>query len=59
MGLLLYIAPTLQFMLGTLVYHEPFTYPQLIGYCIIWTALIIFVVEGLLSQRVPDLKGCT
>jgi len=59
MGLLLYIAPTLQFMLGTLVYHEPFTYPQLIGYCIIWAALIIFVVDGLLSQRVPDLKGST
>ena len=50
-GILQYIAPSLQFLLGVLVYHEPFTQDQLIGYGIIWTALIIFAIEGLHAHR--------
>jgi len=51
MGFLQYIAPTLQFLLGALVYKEPFTYTQLIGFGIVWVALIIFGVEGFLAHR--------
>jgi chloramphenicol-sensitive protein RarD len=50
-GILQYIAPTLQFLLGVLVYHESFTQDRLIGFSIVWLALIIFTVEGLLAQR--------
>ena len=50
-GILQYIAPTLQFLLGVLVYHEPFSHAQLIGYGIVWAALIIFAMEGLHASR--------
>lgn len=46
MGILQYIAPTLQFLLGVLVYNEPFTQTQLVGFSIIWAALIIFSTES-------------
>jgi len=55
MGILQYISPTLQFLLGTLVYHEPFAHTKFIGYCIVWTALIIFAVDGFLNRRAQAL----
>jgi chloramphenicol-sensitive protein RarD len=51
MGILQYIAPTLQFLLGVLVYGEPFTHTRLIGFGIVWIALILFGVEGYLASR--------
>jgi len=50
-GILQYIAPTLQFLLGVLVYHEPFTHTRLIGFGIVWIALIIFGAEGFIAHR--------
>jgi chloramphenicol-sensitive protein RarD len=52
-GLLQYIAPTLQFLIGVFVYKEPFDKSLLIGFIIIWLALIIFWVENYLSHRTP------
>jgi chloramphenicol-sensitive protein RarD len=52
LGILQYIAPMLQFLLGTLIYKEPFTHAQLGGFALIWTALIIFAVENFLIGRV-------
>lgn len=51
MGILQYVAPTCQFLLGVLVYGEPFTRERLVGFSFIWLALIIFWVEGTLLQR--------
>jgi chloramphenicol-sensitive protein RarD len=45
-GLLQYIAPTVQFFLGVLVYHEPFDSTRLVGFSIIWAALVIFWLEN-------------
>ncbi len=50
-GLLQYIAPTLQFLLGVLVYHEPLDQTRLIGFSLVWLALIIFWMENYLSHR--------
>lgn len=50
-GLFQYIAPTLQFLLGVLVYGEPFTWAKFIGFGIVWVALLIFAVEGILARR--------
>ena len=50
-GLLQYIAPTLQFLLGVLVFHEPFDQSRLIGFMIFWLALVFFSVENLLARR--------
>jgi len=51
LGLLQYIAPTLQFLIGVWVYHEPFTAANLVGFCIIWMALILLWVEGYSQYR--------
>jgi chloramphenicol-sensitive protein RarD len=52
-GLLQYIAPTLQFLIGVFLYKEPFDRSHLIGFGIVWIALVIFWVENYLSRRVP------
>ncbi len=51
-GVLQYIAPTLQFLCGVLIYREPFSKDQLIGFGIVWTALVIFWFESLLARQV-------
>jgi chloramphenicol-sensitive protein RarD len=50
-GLLQYIAPTGQFLLGVLLYREPFTPAQLLGFCIIWAALAFYWVEAWQARR--------
>ena len=50
-GILQYIAPTCQFLLGVLVYQEAFTSSRLVGFVIIWTALGVFWLEGYLYRR--------
>lgn len=50
-GLLQYIAPTLQFLLGVFLYHEPFAKSKLIGFSIIWLALLVYSTEGLIRAR--------
>jgi len=52
-GLLQYIAPTIQFLLGVFLYKEPFNHSQLIGFGIVWIGLIIFWVENYLANRSP------
>lgn len=51
MGLIQYLTPTLQFLVGVILYNEALTPTRLIGFCIIWLALIIFSVENLWNQR--------
>ncbi len=51
LGVLQYITPTGQFLIGVLVYHEAFTPARLIGFGLIWLALILFWSEGALAQR--------
>jgi chloramphenicol-sensitive protein RarD len=50
-GILQFITPTLQFLIGVLIYQEPFTYDKLIGFGMVWIALIIFGVEGYFARR--------
>lgn len=52
-GLLQYIAPTLQFLIGVFIYKEEFSPNQLIGFSVVWVALVIFLVENFLSSRAP------
>jgi chloramphenicol-sensitive protein RarD len=51
LGLLQYIAPTLQFLIGVFVYHESFTRSQMVGFGLIWLALLMYSAEGLLNAR--------
>jgi len=52
-GVLQYLAPTIQFLLGIFVYKEKFDHTQLIGFSIVWLALVIFWVENYLARRMP------
>lgn len=54
MGLLQYIAPTCQFLLGVLIFHEPFTTERLVGFSLIWLALIIFSTERWWMRKTPQ-----
>lgn len=51
LGLVQFIAPTGQFLLGVLVYHEPFALDKLVGFAFIWLALIIFTIEGYMARK--------
>ena len=53
LGLLQYVAPTLQFLIGVFIYKEPFDHAHLIGFGIVWVALVIFWVENYLARRLP------
>jgi len=50
-GLLQYIAPTLQFLTGVFVFHEAFDQDRLIGFACIWIGLAIFAIDGALRAR--------
>lgn len=53
-GVMQYIAPTLQFLIGVLVFREAFDTDRAIGFAFIWIALALFAGEGLLrSWRQP------
>jgi chloramphenicol-sensitive protein RarD len=55
-GVMQYMTPTLQFLLGVLVYKEPFNSRQAIGFGIVWVGLIVFCLESLISHRTPPGK---
>jgi chloramphenicol-sensitive protein RarD len=50
-GIMQYIAPTLQFLIGVLLFKEPFTSAKLVGFSLVWMALILFWGEGVLTHR--------
>ena len=45
-GILQFIAPTIQFFLGVFLYREPFSRSQLVGFGLVWTALAVFAMES-------------
>ncbi|MCX6045183.1 MAG: EamA family transporter RarD [Chloroflexi bacterium] len=51
LGIIQYIAPTIQFLLGVFLYGEPLTLASLVGFGFIWAALAIYSAEGLLRRR--------
>ncbi|PXX82068.1 chloramphenicol-sensitive protein RarD [Rivihabitans pingtungensis] len=48
-GLIQYIGPTMQLLLGVWLYHEPFGAARAVGFGLIWTALALYSGHGLLS----------
>ena len=45
-GILMYINPTLQFMIGALLYHETFDLPKGIMFVCVWIGVALFVSAG-------------
>ena len=56
-GILQYISPTLQFLVGVMIYKEPFSHIQFIGYGIVWVALILFAAEGYAAYRAKSVAA--
>jgi chloramphenicol-sensitive protein RarD len=51
LGLLQYIAPTLQLVFGLLLFDEPMGPLRWIGFSLVWVALIIFTADSLAARR--------
>jgi len=51
LGFFQYMAPSLQLMLGVLLYHEPFTHTHAVTFGLIWLALLIYSTTSLSTQR--------
>ena len=51
LGLLQYLSPSMQALLGVWVFHEAFPQTRLIGFLIIWSALLLYVAEGLWQSK--------
>ncbi|MFP4391281.1 MAG: EamA family transporter RarD [Desulfohalobiaceae bacterium] len=46
-GILQYIAPTCMFLLGLLVYKEPFNVAKLLSFILIWSGIAIYMAESI------------
>ena len=51
MGLMQYLTPTLQFLIGVLVVHEQMSTGQWLGFATVWLALLVFSVDSLSTAR--------
>jgi chloramphenicol-sensitive protein RarD len=50
-GILQYVSPTVQLLLGVLLWREPFGPDKVLGYALIWLALAIYTSEGIRRAR--------
>ncbi|WP_372597310.1 EamA family transporter RarD [Amphritea sp.] len=56
-GLLMYITPSLTFILAVVVYDEPLHPDRLVTFALIWTGLILFTAEGVWQSTKIPLKA--
>ena len=50
LGLMQYLAPSINLLLGVFVYGEEFPQARMVGFMLIWCALAIFMAENLLRR---------
>lgn len=51
-GILMYVNPTLQLLVGVLIYNEAFTKMNAITFAFVWAAVILFVLDSLNKHKV-------
>lgn len=51
MGLLQYIAPSMQLALGVFVFREPMPPGRLAGFVLVWAALAVFTIDSVRANR--------
>lgn len=51
LGLLQYLAPTLQFAIGVLLLHEPMGMLRLLGFALVWAGLAAYTVDAVHHRR--------
>ncbi|MGN7968869.1 EamA family transporter RarD [Microbacterium sp. 22296] len=50
-GLLQFVAPVIQFVIGVWVLHEPMTLERWIGFALVWLALILLSADSIVASR--------
>ena len=50
-GILMYIKPTLQLLVGVFIYNEAFTQTNAITFAFVWAAVILFVFDSLRKHK--------
>jgi len=50
-GMIQYVGPTIQFILGVYAFHEPMPTARWLGFGLVWLALAVFTWEGLRRAR--------
>ncbi len=50
-GMLQFLTPVLQFLIGVVVLHEPMPPERWIGFVLVWIAIVVFVVDLILAAR--------
>lgn len=50
-GVIQYVGPTMQLMIGILVWNESFGVSKLVGYAFIWAGFGLYILESLRSSR--------
>jgi chloramphenicol-sensitive protein RarD len=50
-GLLQFVAPIIQFVIGVWVLHEPMTLGRWIGFGLVWAALVLLSVDSVVASR--------
>jgi chloramphenicol-sensitive protein RarD len=53
-GLLQYITPSIMFLVGIIVFHEPLPISKVVGFIFIWTALAFLGTDLVKSSRATD-----
>jgi chloramphenicol-sensitive protein RarD len=51
MGILQYLAPSLQFLIGVYIYGESFSRDRMIGFSLIWIAVLVYSLEAIVLAR--------
>ncbi|RKR89755.1 chloramphenicol-sensitive protein RarD [Micromonospora pisi] len=51
LGMLQYLTPSLQLVLGVLIFHEPMPPARLAGFALVWLALIVFTADAIRHAR--------
>ena len=54
LGMLQFVAPTLQFLIAVLLYKEPVTIAHMIAFPAIWAALVLYVMSMLREPKLPQ-----
>jgi len=58
-GLIQYLSPTIQLLLGVFLYQEPFAGARAAGFTLIWLALLLYAADGLRRARKLDALRAT
>src|SRR6185437_12227305 len=51
LGMVQYLAPTLQLLIGVALYHEPMPAARWAGFALVWFALVIFTWDAVRASK--------